>query len=410
MKKDLLKVALIKIVLVLTSSCSDKPTDLVQFIQAPVGLDSSESHLHLTDDGTLLLSWIEPDSLEYSKLLFSKLDDNETWTEATTIARGNNWFINWADFPSISSFGRQNLVAHYLEKSADDTYTYDVKMSISNDYGKNWSKGFKAHTDNTKSEHGFVSKIAMDENSYLAIWLDGRQMAEAETDSTVISQMNLRGGIFDDKGERLNSFLMDDRVCECCQTGVAMTKNGPIAIYRNRSLNEVRDIYYTRLLDGKWTEPKAIFEDNWKIDGCPVNGPAISTHDSQVAIAWYTLASGFPEVKVVFSANNGEHFDIPISIDDTYPLGRVDIEMLNHNNAIVSWLDQVNNKTVIQLQRINSNGSKSKVFTVAESSESRSSGFPRMAVKKEKVYLSWTEVNGLNTTVKTAVLNASLID
>ena len=40
---------------------------------------------------------------------------------------------------------------------------------------------------------------------------------------------------------------LDDRVCECCSTSAAMTANGPVIVYRDRSADEVRDIA-TKLL------------------------------------------------------------------------------------------------------------------------------------------------------------------
>ncbi len=408
MKNLFLSLFTVLFTLVLTS-CNNNPAQLVTYVEAPVGLNSSESSLYRSDDGSIYLSWIEADSLKNSTLLLSKLEQSNSWAAPTTIARGNDWFVNWADFPSISSFGKQNLVAHYLEKSAGGTYTYDVKLTISNDQGHNWGDGFKAHHDNTKSEHGFVSKVAIDEKSFLAVWLDGRQMAYAKNDTTIVSQMTLRGGVFNDEGIMQADYLLDDRVCECCQTDTAMTQEGPIVIYRNRSESEIRDIYYTRQVDGHWTAPEPLHNDSWKIEGCPVNGPAMSTKDNEVGIAWYTMANGLPSVKVIFSNNNGQTFNEPIKIDDIYPLGRVDIEMLNSGTALVSWLDRVNDETLIQLQRVHINGDKSDVITLTKSSESRSSGFPRMAIKNENAYISWTQVKNNTTTVKTAVINTALM-
>ena len=125
--------------------------------------------------------------------------------------------MNWADFPSITSFGESNLSAHFLQKSAQDTYAYDVKLIQSTDDGDTWNTSFKPHTDNTNTEHGFVSKIALTDDSYLAVWLDGRQMAYAETDSTIQKQMSLRSAVINTNGELIQEYLLDNRVCDCCQ-------------------------------------------------------------------------------------------------------------------------------------------------------------------------------------------------
>lgn len=390
-------------------SCNTKPKELVTFITPPMGLNSSESSLHKTDDGNIYLSWIETND-NSSKLLLAKLNEDNSWSEPQTIASGDNWFINWADFPSVTSFGN-NLAAHYLEKSAEDTYAYNVKLTISNDDGHSWSDAITPHKDSTHTEHGFVSKIAMNDDSFLSVWLDGRQMAYAEKDSTIGKQMTLRGAVLNSKGAFENEYLLDNRVCDCCQTDTAMTEEGPIVIYRDRSETEIRDIYYVKLVNGTWTQPQPIYNDNWEINGCPVNGPAMSTKKNFVAVAWFTMANNLPSVKVVFSNNNGTAFSNPIEIGDIAPLGRVDIELLEDGSALVSWMDTVEGNTQIQLQRVTQNGELSNIVTLAKSSESRSSGFPRMVVKGNRAYITWTKVNeGNKLSIETAIINTDLID
>jgi len=410
MTKRLIQILFLSFTIVSLQSCKSQPVETITYLTAPTGANGSESSLHKANDGTIYLSWVETDQEKNSKLLFSTLNKNNTWSAPKPIASGNDWFVNWADFPSITSFGNENLAAHYLEKSADGSYTYNVKVTVSNDKGNTWNTDFIPHTDNTQSEHGFVSKLEMNDDSFLSVWLDGRQSAYAEKDSTIVREMTLRSAIISKSGELLEKYLLDSRVCDCCQTDAAMTSNGPIVIYRNRSQDEIRDIYYVRQVNNEWTEPKPIFSDNWNIAGCPVNGAAISTNKNIAAIAWFTMANETPKVKVVFSNNNGETFEAPIQIGDVDPLGRVDIELLDDNSALVSWMDVVNDNTVIQLQRVQQDGTVSEIITLTEASESRSSGFPRMVIKDNLAYLSWTHVGDDNLDIKTAIVNTSLLN
>ena len=393
-------------VLVLLWSCESEPKELVTFITSPTKSISSEPNLHKADDGTIYLSWIGTNNDHSSSLLFSTLDNNN-WSVPKTIAKGSGWFVNWADFPSITSFGESSLAAHYLDKSAEDTYAYNVKFTLSNDNGNTWNTPMIPHTDNTNTEHGFVSKVNMKDGNFLSVWLDGRQMAYAEKDSTITKEMTLRSALISKEGELLKEYLLDKRVCDCCQTDAAMTNDGPIVVYRNRTEDEVRDIYYVRQINNQWTEPKPIFDDNWLIAGCPVNGAAISTKNNNVVVVWFTIANNLPKVKVVFSNNNGKTFQEPINIGDKDPLGRVDIELLDKNSALVSWMDVIEGKTIIQLQKVKSDGTLSKIITLTESSESRSSGFPRMIVKDNLAYLTWTNVGEENLSIKTAVVNTN---
>lgn len=390
-------------------SCETTPDEIIRNIPIPTSSKSSEPNLHKADDGTIYLTWIEVLTDQSSVLKFSTLEESNTWTEPITIAKGNNWFINWADFPSLTSFGKQDLAAHYLEKSANGTYTYDVKMTISNDNGSTWNSAFIPHTDGTNSEHGFVSKLALNDDRLLSIWLDGRQYAYAEENDSITKEMTLRSAIFNSKGETLQEFLIDERVCDCCQTDVAMTEDGPIVVYRNRTEDEVRDIYYSRLINNTWTEPKPIYDDRWIIAGCPVNGPAIASKDNWAAVVWYTLNNNTPEVKLSFSRNNGEFFEAPIVLSSGSALGRVDIEMLDDYSALVTWMNTDEGNTTIQMQKIDTNGAKSNILTLAQTTEDRSSGFPRMVVKNDIAYMAYT-LSGKELSIKTLVINTKAFE
>lgn len=391
MHKHFLTLCCVGILFLGFNACKSEPVETVRYLSVATGLNSSEPNLHKTNDGSIYLSWIENDQDTISHLKFSTLE-NKHWSTPKTIAKGKDWFVNWADFPSITSFGQSNLVAHYLEKSAEDTYAYDVKLIQSDNNGDTWSEAFKPHTDNTNTEHGFVSKVAIDDNSYLAVWLDGRQVAYAETDTTLHKQMSLRSAVFNTKGDLIEEYLLDNRVCDCCQTDVVMTSEGPLVVYRNRSEDEIRDTYYVKLVNGNWTEPKPLYNDNWKIEGCPVNGPAISAIDNVVVVTWFTIADNLPKVKIAFSNDNGNTFGKPITVATETIMGRLDVELLKDGSAVLSSMDSNEGESLILLQRITQDGTISEPLQVSETANSRSSGFPRMVIKDDHIYLTWTSV------------------
>ena len=277
--------------------CSPSSAEVIEFIEVPVKNVGSESNLTIGNNGDVYLSWIETDSTNMSSLVFSKLNQS-SWSEPKVIAQGDDWFVNWADFPSLTTVGDKGIVAHYLQKSSDDTYAYDVKLSTSSNSGNQWNPSFSPHDDGTNTEHGFVSKISINDDSFIAVWLDGRQYAYAEEDTLLPKQMSLRSGVFDIYGNLLSDAVVDSRTCDCCQTDLAMTSNGPMVVYRDRSDDEIRDIYYSHFKEGVWTAPTSLNDDGWKIFGCPVNGPAIKAKDDLVAIGWFTLAKDRPEISL----------------------------------------------------------------------------------------------------------------
>ena len=389
------------------SSCSNhQSTDKtlsVEAMQSPSGVKSSEPNLHVGNDQLVYLSWVETSEDQKTSLYYSTMHQN-VWSQKNKISQGDNWFVNWADFPSMSAFGQGSIASHFLVQSGEDTYAYDVNVSISNDQGRSWSNPMTPHTDSTLTEHGFVSMVPY-KDKVLAVWLDGRNYALIQESDTVPSnEMTLRSAVIDKNGQLSEELLIDNRVCSCCQTDAALVSTGPILVYRDRTEAEIRDISVVRLINGKWTEPQSVFNDNWEINGCPVNGPAIDVKGDVAAVAWFTEANGVPKIKVAFSTDDGESFDHAVVISDSNPAGRVDLIVLEDGSALISWLETTLGEATIKACRVNDDGALDKSFIVARSNESRSSGFPKMVMKNDTVYFAWTEI-GESLRVKTASMS-----
>jgi len=373
----------------------------VHYIATPSKPNSAEPFLFTDSDSTVYISWIEK-SEEKSILKLSSLSNNQ-WTEAVTIASGNSWFVNWADYPMIASNG-QNLVAHFLDKSGESTYAYDVKLTTSADQGKTWTDPAILHDDKKQAEHGFVTLLPFGDNFFVT-WLDGRNtvmegMEEMDHHEGHRGSMSLRAAIIDATGKKINEWELDNKTCDCCQTTAALTTNGPVVIYRDKTDEEIRDMSIVRLIDGQWTAPKAIHNDNWKIAGCPVNGPRVASEGNNLVIAWFSAATDTSRVNVIFSTDGGSTFGKAIRVDEGNAIGRVDIALTDDKSAMVSWMEG----TKIKAAKVHDDGTIEPSVTIATSSESRSSGFPQMTKSRNQLIFAWTDDNEKNIKVATLPL------
>lgn len=262
-----------------------------------------------------------------------------------------------------------------------------------------WNKNFLLHSDGTQSEHGFVSMLPYHEDSFFVTWLDGRTSVNVEREN---AQMTLRSAIVNNKNEIIDDTLLDERVCDCCQTSAAMTNNGPVVVYRDRSSEEVRDISIVRYENETWTNPQTIFEDDWIMPGCPVNGPSVDAKNDNLAVAWFTAENDNPRVQIIFSKNNGKSFGLPIRLDNGNAIGRVDVVMISENKAIVSWMEPYGNDTLIQLQSVDSNGIKGELITLTKTRSERASGFPQIEILGDDLVTAWTSLENTFPTIRTA--------
>ncbi|MCX5754735.1 MAG: sialidase family protein [Gemmatimonadetes bacterium] len=375
---------------------------VIQSLESPAGPGAAESNLTVGPDGRVFLSWLEPAPDSAMAMRFASFDGTK-WSAPQTIRSGREFFVNWADFPSLAVRANGRMAAHWLQRFGATSYAYDVRIAQSSDGGKTWGTAVQPHADRSATEKGFVTMWPEGEG-FGAVWLDGRKADKAGKNP--VQEMMLFATTLGASQAAPKETLLDGRTCDCCQTTAAMTANGPLIAYRDRTTNEIRDIYVTRRVRGAWTEPKALYADGWEINACPVNGPSVDAAGQRVALAWYTGAKDTPRVKLAFSSDAGATFSAPITIDEGNPAGRVAAVLLADGSALVSWIERTGGDTAsVRVRRVREKEGVSPATTVAASSAARASGFPRMVRAGDQVYFAWT-VPGRPSTVRLARANA----
>jgi hypothetical protein len=390
------------VALVLLSGCRARQIT-VREIASPAAPGSAEPCVEAGADGRAYLSWIEPAGAGRHALRFS-VWEGSGWSHPRTVAEGADWFVNWADFPSLTALNDGTLAAHWLRKTGGGSYAYGVALSFSRDGGTTWSEPLTPH-DDSKTEHGFVSKVALPSRRIAAIWLDGRETGGGDEGHS--GPMTLRAAVVGTDGKIEHEDVIDARVCDCCQTSAVRLGDGAVVVaYRDRSESEIRDIAVARFENERWSEPIVVHDDRWEIAGCPVNGPAIAADGDRVAVTWFTAAGSppMPRVRIAFSNDGGRHFEPPIEVSDGRPEGRVDVVFLDDGAVLMTWIDAGEGSAQLLARRIDSNGSLGPHVRIASSSVARAGGFPRMARLGSDIVVSWTET-GDPSHVRTAVLS-----
>jgi hypothetical protein len=356
----------------------------LQPIDPPTGPGSMAPSL-VSAGKDVLLTWLEPIGSSH-RLQISRLSAGR-WSPPVTVASGPGLFANWADFPSVAQAPDGSLVAHWLAKTGDGTYAYGVFLGRSMDGGATWKPAGLLHDDGVAAEHGFVSWVP-EGKSLRAFWLDGRETVKE-------GPMTLRTSLLDGRtGSPRAAELVDGRVCDCCQTDAALASAGPVVAYRGRTADEVRDILVRRRPSAGtagWSQPVRVGSDNWKIPGCPVNGPAIAAAGKTVAVAWFTGAPPGPRVQVAFSKDAGATFGKPVLVDGEKPLGRLDLVLDGKGNALVSWMALEGEGAAVRLRRVSPAGKADPPTTLALTSASRSGGVPRMVASGGRLYVAWVD-------------------
>lgn len=375
------------------ASASSKPSTITHW-PLPSTTGAAQPDLIVTPDGRLLLSWINAQPGRRNALQFAAYTD--TWQSAPkTIAVGQSLFVNWADTPHLAATADGALWVHWLQKSADKPYAYDVLLSRSINNGLNWSAPTRIHDDGTTTEHGFVSMWPASRDTLGIAWLDGRNTGGGEhAHGGVGGAMTLRAATFNSLLQRTSDTELDAMTCDCCQTDAAMTSQGALVVYRDRSDREIRDIFTARFDGQAWGAPKPVYVDNWHMPACPVNGPALAAHGSDAYVAWYTAADNTPTLRIARSSDAGTTFAKPVDVErGTAVQGRVDVAF-DGTQVWIAWLNESPSAQSLWLARYNADLSRQleRIQVAKLQGRGRGTGFPQLALRDGSAWLVWTEV------------------
>lgn len=368
-----------------------QPPGPIKELAAVAGSPSGQPQLAVAADGRVVLSWLEKIG-EPTKYAFKyALREGDGWTAARTIVERDNFFVNWADVPSVFPMRAGGLVAHWLQRNGPGTYAYDVRLSVSDKAAATWSADRTPYTDTSQTEHGFASFFDWPGGDTGLVWLDGREMTGGGGhDGHGGGAMTLRAARIAPDGTVADEARIDARVCECCPTGAVATATGALVAYRDRSETEIRDIAVLRLENGRWHGPTYVHADNWQINACPVNGPALAAAGDRVALAWFTAQGDTPRAMVAFSRDGGRSFGTPVRVDEAQTLGRVDVVMLDDGRAVVSWLEFVPGASEFRARIVSPDGTRQPAFRVTASTADRQAGHPRMVRAGDELIFAWT--------------------
>ena len=387
-----------------TISCSRKE---VHVQEIPFFYDNSNAQPNLVShNGSLSLSWISSKEENKAFLNYSQYKKGR-WIKPQVIASGSDWFVNWADFPA-HAINQDLIITSHLKKSASGKYTYDVVLNLQKLSGEKIREDFLLNTDGVKAEHGFVSIMANNKKGFFITWLDGRNTIEKKLEGDH-KPMTIRFAEITDKGDVIKESELDASTCDCCQTSIAITNDGPIVVYRDRSEEEVRDIYIVKNINGTWEKPNAVHDDGWIINGCPVNGPKVAVNSKNLAVSWFTVSNNHPLVNVSFSKNNGNSFGAPLKVNDHDAIGRVDVAFLNDEEVIVSYMEVDDIGTYLRIKKVSFDGKISEPITISKIDGGRNTGVPQLEIIDSEIFIVWTIfLDGMNQ-LKSIKLNSKNI-
>jgi hypothetical protein len=379
--KTLLILVLVSIPLTFAQTFKTEP------LANPAGAGGLQPNWSVTPGGGALLSWIEPSKGGFSSLRYA-VRNGANWSEPHTIAAQRHFFRHPAELPEVAQLSEHQWMAHWVEMPKEESEAEYVYTSASTD-GVNWTMPTMAHHDRAPVQHGLASMVASGAGETSVFWLMAGQNEEGPT--------ALMRTIVDASGKEIREERLAPDVCACCPTAVAKTTKGLLLAYRAHTPQDIRDISVLRFENGRWSQPKNLYADNWKINACPTNAASVAAAGDRVAISWFTSAQDMPKTEIAFSSDSGSTFTKPVTVSTGHSFGYTSV-VLDEGGAIVSWLEQGagGGAARVLVRQISFSGSAGPVLQVAEGGR-MGLGYPRLFHSGADAFIAWGDPKRLQT-------------
>jgi hypothetical protein len=224
------------------------------------------------------------------------------------------------------------IVVVWTAKSPSGTRLWSAR---SDDGGASFGSPTLVPGSDAPGNRGWASIATSDRRRVVALWLDHREVPNAGAGAGAMGQANHQHGsgaagqtdgaaraqlsklFFGRLDDATSTRALAGGVCYCCKTAIAAGSNGRIyAAWRHVYSGNVRDIAFAMSADGgrAFSAPVRVSGDNWVLDGCPENGPALAVDDRQrIHIVWPTLVpadtAGVETLALFYAtSSDGQHF------------------------------------------------------------------------------------------------------
>lgn len=271
-----------------------KPT---QKKEQPIQVSSMEhqsSCVYFSEDEKHLpiMSWVEVDTLGEKQFYFARFDqESQTFDSKKQIPIEQNASIHEEGMPKLTVKGDGSFFAMYETSTPVEGSKWGLgalRYIRSFDHGKTWTKPKSvAAADLAKGQSSsFANVVRLADGEIGITWLGttdpdlqekykGRPIKFTKTEGNALKEPQ----------------LIDPEGCECCRTALSSSPEGQVFLtYRNLLPGSIRDISYVSSDDNgeNFKKINSFSEDQWKINGCPHNGPSVQNIGGKAFVAWFT--------------------------------------------------------------------------------------------------------------------------
>lgn len=247
-----------------------------------------------TAKGEVMLSWTEKDAQGMISfcVAFSK-DNGRTFSEKKTIYSGTGIgnsrmmrakVLSKKDGSFVAIFTNRGEAAAGASSGRGGGRSSNIVYCVSKDGGSTWTAPQPVDSDPKQGiVRGFFDAVVMSNDEIAVAYL------KDVANSTKHEERDLRL-VVSKNGVMQPEKLIDPVVCDCCPINLFVDAQGALNIIYRDNNDNIRDMAKMASTDNAATfsASQILYNDGWKIMGCPHSGAVSSTTDKGTLISWFS--------------------------------------------------------------------------------------------------------------------------
>lgn len=271
-----------------------------------------------------------------------------------------------------------------------------VLTARSSDEGRTFAAAVPVHGTAGVGNRGCESIAVDPKGKTFALWLDHRDMAAARREGEAHQHGPQASQLFVAALDGSPAHGIARGVCYCCRTALVASEGSVYAAWRHVYADNHRDIAFAMSRDeGRtFSAPVRVSDDNWQIDGCPENGPAIALdRQRRVHVVWPTrVQTGASETLALFHAVSvdGKSFSPRARIPTSGVAYHPRLISATDGSFVVAWDEAAAGERRVRLARGMPDRSGIVAFRPLDIGGPSDGRYPAIATTPTHVIVAWT--------------------
>jgi hypothetical protein len=307
-----------------------------------------------------------------------------------------------------------------------------IVSAESRDGGKTFAGPTLVPGTDAKGNRGWESVAIERDGRVAALWLDHRETASggmsgahaghaahqpgahaAQPQTDGVARAQLSKLFFGRVSATAAPTAITGGVCYCCKTALVAGADGSLyAAWRHVYPGNRRDIAFTVSRDAgrSFSAPVRISEDQWQLDGCPENGPALAVDTSnRVHVVWPTLVQeAGRETLALFYAmsRDGRTFTPRVRIPSAGAAYHPQLTLSSSGTLVVAWEQAGGGPRRIRLAEASPVTGGTVAFRAVALPGPDAGTYPTLASTPDGIVAVWTSRPGPSSSLAVARVTA----